>query len=105
MKTPIEWLECGQGTLIRPDSGRHITTEVVELKDFGRVFEVYHYGNDPDGDMRLIRNAPKMASAIRAALARVNGVWDDPDLVACGPLSSLASLDVQEILESALENL
>lgn len=42
------WTDAGNGTLTHPVSGRQITTDVVELAGFGRIFEVYHYGNEPE---------------------------------------------------------
>jgi hypothetical protein len=64
MKTP-HWLACGKGTLIHPVSGRPVTTEVVELEHFGRIFEVCHYGNEPDQTQRLIVNAPQTLAALQ----------------------------------------
>lgn len=60
------WLPCGQGTVLHPVSGRQLTTDGVELKDFGRIFEVYHYGNEPIESQRLIVAAPALLNNLRA---------------------------------------
>lgn len=39
-------------------------------------------------------------SALRAIIARIKGVWDDPDLMAIGPLHSDPMYDVLRIAES-----
>lgn len=54
-----EWLDCGDGTL-RNMNLRAIKTRVVELKGFGRIFEVYDYSNEPEQNFDLIVNAPKV---------------------------------------------
>ena len=54
------------------------------------------------GNARLIAAAPNMLSALRAIAARVNGVWDDPDLIAFGPLSGCDD-DCLSIANKALE--
>ena len=41
-------------------------------------------------------------AALRAIVARVNGVWDDPDLMEFGPLST-ESADVEEIAKLVLD--
>ena len=53
-------------------------------------------------DALLIAAAPNMLSALRAIAARVNGVWDDPDLIAFGPLSGCDD-DCLSIANEALE--
>ena len=60
------WLPCGQGTVLHPVSNRQLTTDVVELKDFGRIFEVYHYGNEPIESQRRIVAAPALFNQLRA---------------------------------------
>lgn len=59
-----KWLDCGNGMLKHPN-GHSVMTRVVELKDFGRIFEVYNYGNDPEGDFRLILAAPAMLKILK----------------------------------------
>ena len=70
----MKWMECGQGTLSHPVTGNPITTEVVELKDFGRIFEVYHYGNHPEQAQRLIVAAPEMLAALAITLEALRNV-------------------------------
>lgn len=41
----------------------------------------------------------RLAGAIRAALARIRGEWDQPDLMAFGPLLPDKLADVTAILE------
>lgn len=41
----------------------------------------------------------RLAAAVRAAIARINGKWDDPDLEAFGPLSCDTLADVKAILQ------
>lgn len=59
-----KWMDCGQGTLIHPVSHEPVTTEVVELEGHGRIFEVYHYGNERDQAQRLILAAPELLAAL-----------------------------------------
>lgn len=47
----------------------------------------------------------RAASAIRAALARIRGEWDQTDLVAFGPLTPDTLADVQAILEQTEQDL
>lgn len=39
-------------------------------------------------------------AAVRAIIARINGVWDDPDLIAVGPLSTQPLIDILRIAEA-----
>jgi hypothetical protein len=64
------WLDCGNGTL-HSATGFAVNTNVVELKDFGRIFEVYHYGNDPEGTQRLIVAAPELLEALQAYVTQL----------------------------------
>jgi len=60
-----KWLECGHGTLKSPVTGKTFTTHVVELEGFGRIFEVYHYGNEPEKSQLLIEAAPELLTALQ----------------------------------------
>ena len=71
------WRPQGQGILLHPNpelSNRQILTEVVELKDFGRIFEVYHYGNEPEQTQRLIVAAPQLLFGCQKIVAHFNGM-------------------------------
>lgn len=59
------WLDCGEGILQHPGSGRALKTRVVEAKGFGRVFEVYDYSNEPDYNFRLILAAPALLAMLQ----------------------------------------
>ena len=50
--------------------------------------------------MRTYR--PDTISALRAIDARIHGRWDDPDLMAFGPLSDMGD-DISDIVLAALE--
>lgn len=71
MNTTTTWLDCGDGILNLP-SGPVARTRVVELKDFGRIFEVYDYSNDPEANFRLILAAPKLLTACIGMLNRMD---------------------------------
>jgi hypothetical protein len=60
MNKKTKWLPCGQGTLNHPITNRALTTEVVELDGHGRIFEVFHYNNEPEQTQRLIVAAPQL---------------------------------------------
>ena len=62
----IKWMDCGFCTLLHPVSKRAITTRVIEQQDFGRIAEVYHYGNEPERDFRLMLHAPALARALKS---------------------------------------
>lgn len=66
----------------------------VELLDAGRDV-VIHF-------CPLHKATGDLAAALRAVKARVNGVWDDPDLMAFGPLGMLGE-DVTAIVNVAIE--
>lgn len=51
---------------------------------------------------RLIASAPELLSALKAIKARINGVWDDPDLMAFGPLSANGDDDILELTTAAI---
>lgn len=65
------WMDCGNGTLHLPN-GNAIATNVVERKDWGRVFEVYDYSDTPEENMRLILSAPDLLLALRGLVREVN---------------------------------
>jgi hypothetical protein len=50
---------------------------------------------------RLIAAAPELISALKAIQARINGVFDDPDLIQCGPLQGPAT-DIDRIARAAI---
>jgi hypothetical protein len=47
-------------------------------------------------------NEEKYRRALLAIRARIQGVWDQPDLVAFGPLNTCETSDVLEIAQDAL---
>lgn len=81
MKT--KWLDCGEGTLRHPNTGNDVTLDVVELEGFGRIFEVFHYGNDPEGTQRLILAAPELLATLKDAqeILAVALSWDASDKI------------------------
>jgi hypothetical protein len=46
--------------------------------------------------------AETMLAALRAIVARIDGVWDDPDLVDLGPLSLNMVGDVRDFANRAI---
>ena len=62
-------------------------------------------GRCPECDeLAYPRTLPTYAeTAIKTALARINGVFDDPGLIAFGPLSTDTLADVRAILMSVTE--
>jgi hypothetical protein len=89
MKTQT-WLDCGQGTLQLPSSGGSVTTEVVELKDFGRIFEVYHFGNEPEQTQRLILAAPELLAACQWMMDILEGKCGRPFAAAKAARAAIA---------------
>lgn len=79
MKADQKWIGCGQGTLLHPVTGRQLTTEVVELEGQGRIFEVFHYGDDPDGAQQLIVAAPELLAALEGLLHGTRKVTSQAD--------------------------
>ena len=67
------YLDCGEGTLTHPVTGRPITTHVVELSGFGRIFEVFDYSGDPERTMALILKGPEMLAGLKQAVALLEG--------------------------------
>ena len=61
-----------------------------------------HMGKEEQANARLIAAAPNMLAALRAIVARINGVWDDPDLMLFGPLSTNALADVEWIAKETI---
>lgn len=56
-------------------------------------------------DEELLRKSEqitKLVSALKAVHARINGIWDNPDLVAYGSLSTITS-DIDRIVSHALK--
>ena len=65
--------------------------------------EVKNIGDIPyRANVRLMAVAPTMATTLRAIVARINGEWDNPDLVAMGPLSVDSSDDIRDWSEAAI---
>lgn len=70
-----------------------------------RVCELTRPGEDGEPDyvaedvsLEPESTAPSDADKVEAALARIGGEWDNPKLVAFGPLSPNTSYDVGQIL-------
>ena len=51
---------------------------------------------------RVSTAAPELLSALREIQARIQGVWDDPDLKNFGPLMESTSSDVIDIARAAI---
>ena len=49
------------------------------------------------GDAYLIAAAPDLLAALRAIVARINGVWDDLDLMSFGELLPDTEADIDDI--------
>ncbi len=56
---------------------------------------------ESEANARLISAAPDLLAALRAIVARINGVWDDPDLMVFGPLTT-ESADLEAIASQAI---
>ena len=74
MHAQTKWLDCGEGTLLDPVTKNPITTRVVELEGFGRVFEVYDYSNEPAENFRLILAAPHLLAALEKVTAYFDAI-------------------------------
>ena len=51
--------------------------------------------------VQAVNSHADLVAALKAIVARINGVWDDPDLVALGPLST-ESADIEQIAKLAI---
>jgi hypothetical protein len=91
-----KWIPCGQGTLNHPVSNAQISTEVVEQANWGRIFEVYHYNDDPEGTQCLITAAPDLLSALEEAYNAI--AWDIPG----GNLSDQEGEALLDVIRTAL---
>ena len=90
------WLGAAQGAMLAGNAqmGQHLHTGAMIIAVRGH-FEVAVLANKT----RPAPPTPLTAEqALRAIRARINGVWDDPDLQKLGPLSEYASEDVLGIL-------
>lgn len=65
--------------MIEPHSHEPVTTNVVELEGFGRIFEVYHYGNEPEQTQRLIESAPELLGALETMLNQAQSQFNCGD--------------------------
>ena len=66
---------------------------------------VYHNSHGPHetgANARLIAAAPDMLAALEAIEARISGIWDNPALVAFGPLSTNTDADCLAIARAAI---
>lgn len=80
--TPGPWMDCGSGIIDVADGRSAIATRVVEAKDWGRIFEVYDYSNEPEANFRLILAAPELLAAMQdifAQCAMTHKHWGDGD--------------------------
>ena len=51
---------------------------------------------------QLFRSAPELLSALNAIVARIQGEWDQPDLIAYGPLHTSSEHDCERIARAAI---
>ncbi|TSA08039.1 MAG: hypothetical protein D4R73_09285 [Deltaproteobacteria bacterium] len=88
--------------VVPPYSYGNENFEILGVGDnLARVRIAEMIGGDQEGYAILFSAAPGLVSALRAIVARISGVWDDPDLMAFGPLSA-TDYDVEEIAKLAL---
>ncbi len=52
---------------------------------------------------KRLPTAESLRCALRAIIARIEGEWDQPDLVRAGPLDVDELVDIKRIAEKALE--
>lgn len=58
-------------------------------------------GTSDADTLRVLKASPEhMLRALRAIKARINGVWDDPDLISFGPLGNMNE-DILAIIAKA----
>lgn len=58
------WMDAGDGILREAASDTLVQTSVVQEKDFGRIFEVFDYSNEPLKNLRLILAAPEAIAVL-----------------------------------------
>lgn len=73
----------------------------VRVADCNNDEELISY-EQQEANSRLIAAAPELLAALIAIRARVNGVFDKPELVAFGPLHPNAALDCEAIAAIAI---
>ena len=59
-------------------------------------------GKTQKANARLIAAAPDLLAALRAIVARINGVWDDLDLMSFGELLPDTEADIEIIASQAI---
>lgn len=96
--TPGEWNVCKY----THDYGVYAESEVRRGSDIALV-----RGNDEEARANaiLISEAPNMKKALEAIVARINGEWDHPSLVAHGPLLANSDEDILIIAQNILYRL
>jgi hypothetical protein len=67
---PLKWIDGGNGTLIHPVAHEPITTRVVNLSSYRRIFEVYDYYNEAERNFQLILGAPELLAALEEIATR-----------------------------------
>lgn len=81
----------GDSTLCEGFTINAANTEVCHIRSHNRA-----------DDARLIAAAPDLLAALEAIAARVDGVFDDPALMAFGPLSIDTGADCSAIARAAI---
>jgi hypothetical protein len=67
--------------------------------EHSRIASVWHCH---EANARLIAAAPDLLAALEAVASRISGEWDNPALVAFGPLSVDTEADCSAIARSAI---
>lgn len=91
--TPGPWLQsCKAGNEFNGQSA-------IYSEANGQTISVVYTSGE---DARLIAAAPELLAALQAIKSRINGVWDDPALMAFGPLSVNGDDDILELATAAI---
>ncbi len=91
------WIGAAQGATLAGNArmGQHLGTIGAVIISVRGSFAVAELASKPPVAPRTTLTPEQATSAIRA---RVNGVFDDPDLMKIGPLSPSLAMDVAEII-------
>ena len=101
--TPGPWKLNTDGDTGMNDSGCILDSigHVIVTEIYG-TFKNGRTTGEAEANARLIAAATDLLAALRAIVARINGVWDDPDLLAFGELLPDTEADIEAIASQAI---
>ncbi len=91
--TAGRWMDCGEGILNDPVTGKPLTLRVIEAEGWGRIAEVYDYSNEPDYNFRMLLLARNHLPALLKLARHAAILADDSNFPeACAVLPELEAV-------------